>query len=331
MFAMIMIATTTIASPWKFAVLSDINYVEGQNVAANTLEFLVRDMKNQGVDLVIFPGDMIAGSDIISDYIGQLDSWKTMMKPLYDAGIPIYIVRGNHEANSIMSANSDLWLYEFPVLKGLPSPDGDFTYSFVHKNANFVGFDQYNNDSGRMMNSWVINQINDSTSPLNFAFAHVPLFPLSYAHNSTKSSMSDDPKSRDALISALGTHHGAYFAGHEHLYLRANVSDGRGHTIPELIVGTAGRSNYNYSYKVVSNHTRLDNYIADKVFGNYANPYFGYLSVTVYDNNTWTGEFKGFQQTSDIWTTRFPAIQTLDRFSIPQSTTTPEKPWWKFW
>jgi hypothetical protein len=196
---------------------------------------------------------------------------------------------------------------------------------------NSSGFDQYINPHGWMMNSWVTSQINDSTSPINFAFGHEPLFPNSYDRTGPKSSMTKDRKSRDALIAALGNHHGTYFTGHEHLYLRANVSDGRGHRVPELIVGTAGRSNYNYSSEVISNYTRPDNYAVNKVYCNFTNPYFGYLLVTVNDNNTWTGEFRGFQQTPDIWTTQFPVIQTLDSFSIPQSATTPEKPWWKFW
>jgi hypothetical protein len=243
------ITASTAASPWKFAVLSDINYAYDSDVAANTLEFLVRDIKNQSVDLVIFPGDMIAGSDNIRDYKELLDSWKAMMKPLYDVGIPIYVIRGNHDAESfmndnsdlwpnefrdhedgsiwpnefgdhedesIMNAHSDLWLNEFPVLKDLPSPDGGFTYSFTHKNTKFVGFDQYINHQGRMTDSWVTTQINDSASPLNFAFGHEPFFPNAYGSNGAKRSMSDDPKSRDALISALGTHHGTYLCGHDH-------------------------------------------------------------------------------------------------------------------
>jgi len=99
------------------------------------------------------------------------------------------------------------------------------------------------------------------------------------------------------------------------------VNSGRGHTVPELIVGTAGRNNYDYSSEVVSNYTTPDNYTVDKVYSNSTNPYFGYLLVTVYDNNTWTGKFKGFQDTPDIWKEQFPAIQTLDSFSIKQEQT----------
>jgi hypothetical protein len=83
---------TIVASPffWKFAVFADMraesNSAYDSDVAANTLEFLVKDMKSQGVDLVIFPGDMIARSDNIVGYEEHLDSWKSMMKPLYDLG-----------------------------------------------------------------------------------------------------------------------------------------------------------------------------------------------------------------------------------------------------
>jgi DNA repair exonuclease SbcCD nuclease subunit len=44
---------------------------------------------------------MVDGSDNIWVYKEQLNSWKAIMKPLYDAGIPIYVIRGNHEAASI--------------------------------------------------------------------------------------------------------------------------------------------------------------------------------------------------------------------------------------
>ncbi len=53
------IATTTVASSWKFAVLADIevepNSAYDSIVAVNTLISLVQDIKDQGIDLVIFP------------------------------------------------------------------------------------------------------------------------------------------------------------------------------------------------------------------------------------------------------------------------------------
>jgi hypothetical protein len=249
------VTTTAMASSWKFAVLADsrAEYWDdnGFGVAANTLGILVNDMKTQGVDLVIYPGDMIYGSGNLSK---DLDSWKSVMKPLSDAGIPICTTRGNHEGSSDKNkiARYRLFIKQFPLMKDATSPDGGFTYSFTHKNAKFIGFDQWINrktsfdrtlyaqhsNQGQMMNSWVTSEINNSSSPLNFAFAHGMLFPS----KSHPDCMANDPDSRDALVAALGTHHGTYLCGHDHMYLRVTASDGNGHAVPELVVGTAGGS-----------------------------------------------------------------------------------------
>jgi len=52
------------------------NSAYDSDIAANTLEFLVQDIKNQGVDLVIFPGDMIATSYNPRDHDDELASWR---------------------------------------------------------------------------------------------------------------------------------------------------------------------------------------------------------------------------------------------------------------
>ncbi len=48
---------------------------------------------------------MIAGSVNVRGYKEALDYWKASMMPLCDAGIPIYVVRGNNEAESIMNTS----------------------------------------------------------------------------------------------------------------------------------------------------------------------------------------------------------------------------------
>jgi hypothetical protein len=252
------------------------------------------------------------------------------MMPLTNAGIPVYTLRGNHEDDSdMMPANYELFLEKFP-LKDVTSPDGGFTYSFTHKNAEFIGFDQFINQSGdfnltlfalhsnqgQMMNRWVTNQINSSISPLNFGFAHEMLFPS----ESHPDCMANDPDSRDALVAALGTHHGTYLCGHDHMYLRGTASDGNGHTVPELVVGTAGGGNYDYSPINASGYTGPDTFTADKNYGDENRPYFGYLLVTVNDDNSWAGEFKAFQY--DTYEEGKPhnagPIQTMDRFRTGQ-------------
>ena len=305
------------ADSWRFAVTDDSRAVAADNnslgVATNTLGILVKDIKNQSVDFVIFPGDMVTGETNNTSRLNKMmDSWNAIVKPLYDDGIPFYTVRGNHEYNPLAKGaknpadpSNGAYLSHFPLPLIATSIDGGFTYAFTHKNARFFGFDQYINrqssfnntlyathsNKGQMMNSWVTAQINNSTSSLNFAFAHEPLFPS----KSHPDDMANDPESRDALVEALSNHHGAYFCGHDHMYLRGTVSDGRGQIVPELVVGTAGGGNYNYAPFNITGYTGHDTFTVDKNYGNSSRPIFGYLLITVYDNDTWIGEFRGFQ------------------------------------
>lgn len=277
---------------------------------------------------------MVTGETNNTSHLNEMMySWDAIVKPLYDAGVPIYTVRGNHEYDPLakgavnpVDPSNRTYIRHFPLPIIATSIDGVFTYAFTHKNARFIGFDQYINrkssfnntlytthsNKGQMMNSWVTAQINNSTSSLNFAFAHEPLFP-SKSHPDT---MANDPDSRDALVEALSNHHGAYFSGHDHMYLRGNVSNGRGQTIPALIVGTAGGGNYNYEHFNATGYTGPYTFTVVKNYGNSTKPIFGYLLITVYDNNTWTGEFRGFQYST--YAAGKPlnagAIQTMDSF-----------------
>ena len=318
-------ASITLALPWKFAMMADgkANSWDdnGFGIAANTMGILVSDIKNQSVDFVIFPGDLIVSNTPNPTIVNQqLDSWNSVMKPLYDAGIYIYAIRGNHDISKAA------FISHFPLDGNTTSPDGGFTYSFTHKNARFFGFDQYINrkssfnsrvyalpsNRGQMMNGWVTAQINNSASPLNFAFGHEPLFPS----KSHPDSMANDPSSRDALVAALGNNHGAYLCGHDHIYLRGTALDGQGHSVPELVVGTAGGGNYDYKRINADGYTGPDSFTVDKVFGNSIKPYFGYLLVTVYQNNTWSGEFRAFRYDAYAEGLSHNAgpIQTIDSF-----------------
>lgn len=297
------------STSWKFAVLGDSKSVDSDNnglgVASNTLRMLVNDIIDQRVDLVVFSGDMTSGTGDSSRLGQEYNSWKSVMSPLKAAGIPVYTIRGNHEYKPSVDSAGSTYLNYFPLPRGATTPDGGYTYSFIHKNARFIGFDQYigrnksfndhlyspHSNEGQMMEGWVVSQINRSTSPLNFVFAHEMLFP-SKTHGDC---MANDPDSRDALIAALGTHNGTFLCAHDHMYMRGTALDGHGHAVPELVVGTAGGGNYDYAPFNATGYTGPDTFAVNEVLGNSSKPYFGYVLITVYDNNTWTGEFKGFR------------------------------------
>jgi hypothetical protein len=305
---------------FKFAVTDDSRAAGGTAAKSNgvstvVLAAIAKDIAAQGVDFILFPGDMVSGeTDTSTDLSSMLNTWKATMGPVYDAGIPVYVTRGNHEYNTPTNgARNPLdpshtpFLAHFSMPTNGPKSELGMTYSFTWKNATIIAFDQYagrtdayNNtlyapgsNHGQAMNSWVLDQINSSASGVNFVMAHEQIFPTKSHHDC----LANDPDSRDALIHALGTHNGTYFSGHDHMYIRGTMTNAGGDKVPAFTVGTAGAGNYDYAtYDVVkAGYTGSDTYSVQKVYSDEANPVFGYLLITVYSDNTWSGEFRSFR------------------------------------
>lgn len=307
-------------APWTFAVTDDSRAAGGaaaksNGVATVVLGAIARDIAAEGVDFVLFPGDMVNGETNNSTLIGsQLDTWKATMAPVYDAGIPVYTTRGNHEysgqlngARNPKDPSKAPFLAHFAMPTNGPPDEVGLTYSFTWKNAKIVAFDQYasrtdtysdqlfapESNKGQAMRPWVIDEITNSSAPLNFAVAHEMLFPS----NSHPDCFANDPDSRDALIHALGTHNGTYFSGHDHMYVRGTATNATGDTVAAIVVGTAGAGNYPYAAfdDVAHGYSGSARYSAQASIGSSANPTFGYLLVTVNSDDTWNAEFHGFQ------------------------------------
>ncbi len=298
------------------------NQVQNNGVSALVMgtiatDIVARNAENR-IDFVLFPGDMITGEDQDPNHLSsELDSWKSTMSPVYRAGIPIHTTRGNHEyaptstVGALNPTDPSLLTYKahFPLTPGFISPTGSengLSYSFTHKNAKFIAFDQYAGrtatfdntlyapgaNSGQMMNSWVLDQINDSTSGITFVMAHEMMWPS----RSHKDCLANDPDSRDLLLHALAKHNGAYLSGHDHLYLRGAMVNGSD-KVPSFVVGTGGGGNYTYApFDVVAaGYTGASRYDVRKSLSDSTNPIFGYLLVTVYSDNSWSAEFHGFR------------------------------------
>ena len=315
-------------SPGTSAGFGNKNLVQDNGVSKLVMATIAQDIvarnAEQKIDFMLFPGDMITGEDQDPTHLSSMmDTWLDTIKPLTTAGIATFTVRGNHEYSptsslgAINPADPSLATYRthFPLTAALLSPfsvtsisgaENGLTYSFTWKNAKFVAFDQYAGrtaafdntkfalngpNKGQMMNSWVLDQVNNSTAPLNFVMAHEQMWPST----SHKDSMGNDPDSRDALLQALAAKNGTYMAGHDHMYVRGTVMDGT-NKVPAFVVGTGGGGNYDYaSYDVVANgYTGKSRYNVQKSVSSSANPTFGYMLVTVYSNNTWSAEFRGF-------------------------------------
>lgn len=338
---------------FKFAVFDDSRAASGatgtkngdnNGAAALVVNTIAKDIATQGVDFVLFPGDMVSGYTDSTTLSSELDTWKTAMAPVYSANIPVYTTRGNHEYDDLTNGAGNPadpsrapYLAHFSMPTNGPTTganglsEAGLTYSFTWKNAKIIGFDQYTGRSattfnntlyapgsnkGQMMNPWVLNEVNNSTAGLTFVMAHEGLWPTK-SHPDT---LANDPDSRDALVTALAGKNGTYLAGHDHMFLRAVTNNGSGGKVPTLVVGSGGGGNYDYAEvpsTVYNGYTGKTNYTVQKHFDNSANPYFGYVVITVYSDNTWKGEFHGFQfnKWNDATDHSLTPITVMDSFT----------------
>ncbi len=269
LLCLLILPTVSMAEQWRFVVVGDTQGPRA-GVSVGLLSELVREILRHDVDLAIFPGDLVSGVATDLDlFEAQLQQWVQIIKPVYDAGIGVYVCRGNHELRDIWS--TDLLGLPAPADNGalrwlsvfgngahsrqmLPDngPAGErcMTYAVEHKNALIVGLDLYGGMEHRLAHAvnqeWLDRQLRQNTQPHVFVFAHEPAFRTYH-----EDCLDAYPKSRDAFwmsLQAAGAR--MYFCGHDHYYDHAVVDDGDqdpDNNIHQIIAGTGGGSFYTWS------------------------------------------------------------------------------------
>ena len=248
--------------PWKFAVVADTQgnrKIESDRPYINeeVLTMIAADIVQERPEFVLVAGDLVSGwlHNGGTDYPVQFAVWKEIMGPVYDAGIKVYPVRGNHENGPERFALSPLRADLEPpegsqeALKSafkeafgqdLPQngPEGEegFTYSFTYKNALIIGLDEYILHQHKINQAWFDEQLASKTEAHLFVYGHEPAYGV--YHKDNLSFYSED---RDLFWDSIGGGGGCvYFCGHDHMYNRAAVADSSGNIIRQIIVGPGG-------------------------------------------------------------------------------------------
>lgn len=132
----------TAPAAWKFVATGDSR---GDDHGVNTE--ILGEIANEivaagGVELVVVPGDLIT-----SGGTNQFQTWRDTMAPVYNAGIEVYPIRGNHDDD-----NDAAWITKFgaDIPDNGPSGAVNYTYYVEHNNALFIGFDNYIGSYGRI-------------------------------------------------------------------------------------------------------------------------------------------------------------------------------------
>jgi hypothetical protein len=250
-------------APWKFVLIADTqgdNKERAGNSCINdlVLQTIAEDITKESPDFVLVAGDLVNGwfRNGGTDYASQFANWKSAMKSVYLAGIPVFPVRGNHENGPdrvvlpplpsllepppetpalIKQAFRNAFSESY-IPKNGPEGEEGLTYSFVRKNAFIVGLDQYGSHPHKVNQDWLNWELTVNRKPHVFIYGHEPAFEVRH-----RDCLAFYPKDRDAFWDSIGRAGGRiYFCGHDHLYNRAVIEDNAGNPIRQVIAGTGG-------------------------------------------------------------------------------------------
>jgi len=233
------VSLTGCAGPsWRFIVTGDSRGADN-GVNKVILGELAAEVVKRQVDFVLVSGDLVNGDIDQIALESQLNTWLDTMQPVYDAGIAVYVVRGNHDVGGPagVTAWNNIFKGEFSMPDNGPSGEENLTYSVTHKNAFIVGVDQYVKLQ-RMNQAWLDSQFAANTEPHIFVFGHEPAFKSSH-----ETCLDDYVAERDAFWASIEKAGGrTYFCGHDHFYNHARIDDDddRSNDIHQYIAGTAG-------------------------------------------------------------------------------------------
>jgi hypothetical protein len=249
------LASPTPSGTWTFVVFGDSrdntkDTLTGVSPYLNTLAVAIAAEKP---DLVMYNGDLVSGwiisnsSPVATDYQAQFNNWMTAVTPIHNytegRGIPLYIIRGNHEDGPNQTVMPLLEAYLNSVAADMPvnGPPGEerLTYSFTWKGAKFIAIDDYFPHDGlkeTVNQSWVDKELTTNTRPFIFVFGHTPAFLVKDDVEDRGFDIAVHPKLRDIFWNSLAINNAtAYFSGHAHLYVR-----GEKQGIQQVVSGNGG-------------------------------------------------------------------------------------------
>lgn len=221
---------------WKFVIFGDTRHPDPMTTTGVSpkLPELSQAIAAEKPEMVFFYGDLINGcrtsslSPLYRKYRRQFDNWLAAMKPVYNLGIPVYVIRGNHEYGDEGKPDTELFrIYEEYFAKKMPQNGPDdargLTFTVIHKGAKFIGLDQYVGEKGEvnMDLAWLKAELDNNSTPFVFVYAHGPAFRVMKKRHHPFDFFNNQ-KQRDRFWGMLKDYQvPVYFCGHDHLYSRS--------------------------------------------------------------------------------------------------------------
>lgn len=240
---------------WKFVVFADSPDPAKDTTTgvSPALIPIAKAIAAEKPDLTLYLGDMVNGwmltkeSPMMGNYTGQFGNWMKFVSPVHNyndgTGIPIYVLRGNHEDGQNQTVMPLLDAYLTTIASGMPvnGPPGEdkLTYSFTHKGAKFIMNDNYIAHNGlkeTVNQSWVNEELTQETRPFMFVFGHSPAYAVANDAEEDDYAIDVHPTQRDIFWKSMVDNNvSAYFSGHSHMYVR-----GESQGVQQVVSGNAG-------------------------------------------------------------------------------------------
>jgi len=297
------------AQPWSFAVLGDQRDQGTYGINQEIVEKMAAEIAKKNPAFVLCAGDQIHGVDRAGQapLPLQYTHWKDAMAPILSISYP---VRGNHETyGDVDTPGPDYakhWMDNIAnvltqIPKNGPPNEVGMNYSFSRNNVFIIGLEQSYATSWYQVNqTWLNDQLKANTLPFTFVYGHYPAF--GFAKDLEPGSLADHPTQRDAFWKSLGDSSvNIYFAGHVHVYNRAEISIDGGPEIQQLVVGTGGAPLVPWDGKYDDPRVILKSHLEGQ---------YGYSLVTV-DGNRITVVFYAYDPTTGTWSSFDPFSYTL--------------------
>jgi len=260
---------------WSFVVTGDVRDKDTTNTGVSSYLPAISDkIVSLGPKAVFLSGDLINGDELPSSpdpnkpripYAVQFANFKSYlgMKSVYDAGIDIYPVRGNHESGghndkppipSLKQAYYDAVGLSVPQNGPNNGPsDNQVGYSWNLKlnNIRVIGVDDYfyfnpaqqgNSNYYKIDQAWLETQLT-KTAPKRYTFvmAHEPVYYLEKQSDFYGSTSPEGVADRKEFWDSLGSNGvKMYLCSHVHNVQVGTANDSHGNTIYQNMIGNGG-------------------------------------------------------------------------------------------
>lgn len=240
---------TADAAPLQVAVISDLNGSYGSTTYGSEVHAAVAALVADPPDVVLVTGDMVAGQQSGLDYPAMWRGFHSAVTtPLTDAGIPVAVTPGNHDASGYSGYAAERaeyarqWDARVPAVTMVDATNYPFRYAFTVRDTLFVSLDATTiGPLSSSQRAWV-DDVLATPAAHRIVFAHVPIHAFTVGR---ETEILDDDALEDILVShgvdlfVSGHHHGYYPGRHGDLRVVSMACTGSG---SRALIGTSDTS-----------------------------------------------------------------------------------------